>query len=521
MYSIWCSSSQRRRIPLTGLELRNSFPDFRISSWLMMPDRAKKMKSNLDAEEISQRIDDSVASLVNIDDLVEKVLTGKVSYPGSKKSKRFTQIISNWAEVINGEYYELVSSISPPIGSQCVSCEYRLNAGNKGKASSGFDFCWQEATGMKKEEMGQNQLVADIYSPTQRLLENFLNESKYTFNDLKAIDFGLNEDGTPQDDEEENEEVTEDKINNCQRQWFQVKSAVQHKSNESSSYIMKQGLEWEMDRWQYPLHLIDFETISPVLPYFSGMSPYDIVCFQFSHHKLDRNHDGTVNVRHETEFLHTNRGECPNGKFLQALFNAVGCVVSDGGTVFRWSAHETTVLKSMLSSPEFSSSLSKIEIDTLSALLPDGSHPMVDLFQLARDYYYVDGSGGSSSIKRLLRPTMDASAELKRFYGKPAYNSNNFQNFQWCQLDENGNVIDPYDILSRFDTSNDRSTIAVGGAAAAAYHELQCNLDMNEQDRDLIHSSLLRYCELDTLSMAMFVQAWQAFVEVKKGIVPP
>lgn len=504
-------------IAFQTLVLRRAFPDFRISSWLMMPDRAKKLKDTLDKKGTTQSIDDSVASLVNVDDLVDKVLNGKVSYPGTKKSQQFTKFVSNWSEIINKERSELESSLSSPIGSQCMSCEYRLkDANNKDKSLSGFDVCWHEATGIKKEDMGQNQLVADIYSPTQRTLNKFLHENKYTFADLTAKDFGLHEDGTLLEDKK-NKAIKEDKINNSQRQWFQVQSATQPTSSERSHYIMKKGLESEMERWQYPLHLIDFETISPALPYFSGMSPYDVVCFQFSHHILDKNHDGTVNVRHESEFIHTTPGECPNGPFLKALFNALGCVVLDGGTVFRWSSHETTVLKSILSSPEFSASLSQHEVDTLSALLPEGSHPMIDLCQLAKDYFYVDGSGGSSSIKRLLRPTMNASAELKSFYGAPTYNSNNFQNFQWCQLDESGNVIDPYDILSRFDTDKDRSAIAVGGAAAAAYHELQSKSDMTEQDRSYIHASLLRYCELDTLAMAFFIQAWQAFVEVDKG----
>jgi len=500
------------------LVLRMAFPDFRISSWLMMPDRAKKLKDNLDKEGMAQSIDDSVASLVNVDDLVDKVLTGKVSYPGTKKSLNFTKAVSNWSEIINKERSELESTFSSPIGSQCISCEYRLNdANNKGKALSGFDACWREATGIKQEDMGENRFVADIYSSTKRTLAKLLNENKYTFADLTAKDFGLNEDGAPLGDKK-NKAYSEDTINNSQRQWLQVKSVQQQRtSSESSHYIMKKGLESEMGKWQYPLHLIDFETISPALPYFSGMSPYDVVCFQFSHHILDQNHDGTVNVRHESEFIHTTPGECSNGPFLKALSNALGCVVSDGGTVFRWSSHETTVLKTILSSPEFSDSLSQQEVESLSALLPEGSHPMVDLCDVARDYFYVDGSGGSSSIKRLLRPTMNASAELKRFYGTPTYNSNNFQNLQWYQLDELGNVINPYDILSRLDTDKDRSAIAVGGAAAAAYHTLQTNSDMSEQDRSYIHSSLLRYCELDTLSMAMFVQAWQAFAALEKA----
>ena len=57
-----------------------------------------------------------------------------------------------------------------------------------------------------------------------------------------------------------------------------------------------------------------------------------------------------------------------------------------------------------------------------------------------------------------------------------------------------------------------RRAVAHGGAAAAAFHELQCNFDISEQDRQILESSLLRYCELDTLAMAMIVQAWQGFL---------
>lgn len=499
------------------LVLRSAFPDFRISSWLMMPDRAKKLKDTSDKEGMAQSIDDSVAALVNVDDLVDKVLAGKVSYPGTKKSQYFTNAVSNWSEIINKDTSELELSVSPPIGSQCMSCEYKIDddsCANKDSVS-GFDVCWREAAGINQEDMKRNQFVANMYSPTKRALTKFLNENKYTFDDLTSIDFGLNEDGDPLVHKKK-KTYCEDTINNSQRQWFQVKSVQQQRTVRENSQYMKKGLESEMEKWQYPLHLIDFETISPALPYFSGMAPYDIVCFQFSHHILDQNDDGTVSVRHESEFIHTTPGECPNAPFLKALYSALGCVVSDGGTVFRWSPHETTVLKSLLTSPEFSASLSQHEVETLSAFLPEGSHPMVDLFEIARDYYYVDGSGGSSSIKRLLQPTMNASAELKNYYSTPTYSSNNFQNLQWYQLDESGNVIDPYEILSRLDTDKNRSAIAVGGAAAAAYHTLQSQPDMPEQDRSNIHSSLLRYCELDTLSMAMFIQAWQAFVALEK-----
>ena len=55
----------------------------------------------------------------------------------------------------------------------------------------------------------------------------------------------------------------------------------------------------------------------------------------------------------------------------------------------------------------------------------------------------------------------------------------------------------------------DGSIIAEGGAAATAYTRLQFE-QMDAQTRDRIKSALLRYCELDTLAMAMIIEAWQA-----------
>jgi hypothetical protein len=59
------------------------------------------------------------------------------------------------------------------------------------------------------------------------------------------------------------------------------------------------------------------------------------------------------------------------------------------------------------------------------------------------------------------------------------------------------------------DDFDDESTsiIAEGGAAAIAYARLQYE-DMVPEERLKIKESLLRYCELDTLAMAMVVQAW-------------
>ena len=151
---------------------------------------------------------------------------------------------------------------------------------------------------------------------------------------------------------------------------------------------------------------------------------------------------------------------------------------------------------------------------------------MIDLMTTATHGYFVPGSDGSSSIKRLLSPTLKSSDVLERLYGSQAYSSSNFTDVQWFQRVNGGgdNVRDPYDILVEYDKMNGTAqktqsdttlVVAEGGAAIAAYSALQQSNDkLSPEERSAIKASLLRYCELDTLAMVMIVQAWQEFLHV-------
>jgi hypothetical protein len=122
------------------------------------------------------------------------------------------------------------------------------------------------------------------------------------------------------------------------RQWHQVRGA-------QGAVLDRDYLTDTMECWDWPLHFIDFESAIPALPYSAGRAPFELIAFQFSHHVLHA--DGVL--EHRSEFLHTTPGECPNGAFLNALGRALG-PGEDGsrGTVFRWAAHENTVLTALL-----------------------------------------------------------------------------------------------------------------------------------------------------------------------------
>ena len=153
---------------------------------------------------------------------------------------------------------------------------------------------------------------------------------------------------------------------------------------------------------------------------------------------------------------------------------------------------------------------------------------MVDLCDLAGKAYFHPDTQGSSSIKKVLPAILKGSALLKNRYSKPIYGSPggmpslNFaspEGFAWIDVSTDGTVSDPYGRLKAMARdmlpegvdveAGDDSIIAEGGAAATAYARLQFE-QMDVQTRDRIKSALLRYCELDTLAMAMIVEAWRA-----------
>ncbi|WP_434127478.1 DUF2779 domain-containing protein, partial [Enterococcus faecium] len=84
-------------------------------------------------------------------------------------------------------------------------------------------------------------------------------------------------------------------------------------------------------------HFIDFETSTVALPFTAGRSPYEQVAFQFSHHIYHE--DGTVS--HQTQFISNTPGEYPNFIFARNLYQALK---NDEGTVFRFAAHENSIL---------------------------------------------------------------------------------------------------------------------------------------------------------------------------------
>jgi hypothetical protein len=303
-----------------------------------------------------------------------------------------------------------------------------------------------------------------------------------------------------------------------ERRGYQIEAA----KNKSDRYVfLKDDFESLHSGWKYPLNMIDFETSVVALPYFKGMSPYETVAFQFSHHILHE--DGRV--EHFNDFISWEQGEYPNLMFVRALKNSLE---TNEGSVFRYAAHENTVLNKIkrdiaVLKPDdldellmFIDSITEEEIDKKSKRI--GYRNMVDMADLVRKVYYSPHAGGSNSIKRILPaiindcPTVAQRYSQSGKYGRGLeFSSRNFDDHVWIRDDKNR---DPYKTLlpltdfegvTDIDLFDDLEGVSDGTAAMTAYNKLQWSF-IGDAERLALRNALLQYCELDTLAMVMLMQ---------------
>jgi len=396
--------------------------------------------------------------------------------------------------------------------SKCKSCQFQsgaedLAAGKK----SGFRECWQRAFDLTAADF-EKSTVLEVWNCRQK--DQWLEERRIFLNDLDASDFGnpVNLGGAMQSKE---------------RQWLQVrKSQLQDKTAE-----LRNTLKDEMASWKYPLHFIDFETMSPAIPMHTGCHPYEVLAFQFSHHVVRA--DGSA--AHVGEYIELKRGAFPNFDFVRALKKELE---NDEGTIFRYAPHENTVLCG-IRRQLMRQRKEQADAGELIAFIESITHPtgqdenewsagprdMVDLLEMVKKYYFDPRMKGSNSIKQVLPAVLNGSEFLKGKYQYPIYGtaagipSLNFVEKVWMQV-QGGEVLDPYKLLpTMFEDfsaqdceqllSGDGS-IDNGGAAMTAFARMQFS-EMGEAECEHLRKLLLKYCELDTLAMVMIFEAWRAW----------
>jgi hypothetical protein len=202
-------------------------------------------------------------------------------------------------------------------------------------------------------------------------------------------------------------------------------------------------LKDKLETLKYPLYFMDFETVSPCVPRFPGMRPYDQLPFQWSVHVQTK--AGAEPSQHE--FLATNDSD-PRRAFISTLCNVLG----DRGSIVVYHQQFESQRLSELASwlPEFSARIEKIQLR------------LWDLLPIIRDHVYHPAFGGSYSLKSVLPALVP-------------------------------------------EMTYDGMRVANGQAAGIIWERL-INDDCGEAERERSRKALLDYCAQDTLGMVMLLE---------------
>lgn len=440
-----------------------------------------------------------ILSPVPVNDLCERI------YQGTDSPDPLPAPFGDYCHML-AEHYWQDKKIHMPVHKDCGNCEFRCTPEEEaGGKRSGFKECWAAQFKLSDTDF-EKPSIFDIWDFRRK--SRMIEQGIFHMDHLESFHIGdhANDPGPT--------------LSRQSRQWLQVKRT---REKDPSVYLDRDGLQEEMRRWDYPLHMIDFETSAVAIPFYRGLRSYEDVAFQFSHHVIRE--DGSI--EHLPEYINVKRGHFPNFDFIRALRDQLS---GDHGSVFRYAAHENTILNHILIQLQSAKELNDQQelIDFIKSITHSANHKgprdMIDLLELVKKHYWHPLMGGSNSLKAVLPAILNSSEHIKEKYSQAIYGKNSeirSQHFDdgwiWIQEDEQGQVINPYKLLpSLFDDLDDDHVeeflmgerLADGGAAMTAYAMMQFT-EMSDLERDRITEGLLKYCELDTMAMVFLWEGWR------------
>lgn len=521
--------------------LKELYPDvnYKVTAYLMLADKskvadidginqkfiitedAKGRKRAVRAEGAEELANHThVVTPFDVDELCDRIIAGETGEQTALMMASFKDFVK-----MTSEAFVKQERIPMPLGAKCFSCPYHVTAKDDPGMKDGYLECWKEQGHLTDEDFSR-PMVKDLWGMFIKR-GDMIDNGKYFLSDLEPEDI---------------KPASTDKpgLSHSDRKWLQIGMWTDNdeilkpyrEEIEGDTYLAKDELRDRMESWTYPLHMIDFETTAVALPFYKGMSPYEQVAFQFSHHIIRKNADGTYEIEHAGQYINTKKGYFPNFDFVRELKHQLEV---DNGTIFRYSAHENTILRKIHEQLSKSMEPDRQElmdwIDTITTrkegrMKIAGPRNMEDLFEVVKSFYYYKSMKGSNSIKAVLPAVLNSSKYIQDRYSKKIYGSEikscTFtpeEAIAWISFAEDGVTVEnPYkhlppvgsyinvdDAEINYDADDEDMTVANGGAALTAYSKLQFS---DAVASDALTKALLRYCELDTMAMVFI---WEYF----------
>jgi len=506
-----------------------SYPKLKTSSYLLLVDKDAKasidgihQKFKITQESDDQRSNIKIEEGLNFADLGNALLVEKDVTEIILRIIEGEFIHSNGMNFLDNlkmlsENYVADIETHSLIGRKCKDCEFRLKDDEHESEVqlSGYNRCWLHDGRVKQEDL-ELPKTYDIYN------SGFAKKVMAEEGVLLAKDLDISHLNNPSD-----------KGAAYSRHDRQVLQLEDIQNGTVRLEFNREAFAGYQQKIVFPLNMIDFETCAMAFPFTKGMSPYETVAFQFSHHIIHA--DGKV--EHATQWLQTEPHSFPNFDFVRALKAALS---NNNGSIFRYHNHENSVLnqiKGQLLRSQESDIVELIEfIESITSFDPDGNGKiegercMIDLHRLINDCYYNTHFAHSLSLKAVLPAIIKMDNAIQTKYskeiGENGVTSLNFEeNHKWL-MPHLKDGLDPYHLLPKpFAGLDDEQlasfmseaddTVSNGGTAMMAYAMLQYT-DMQQEERRLLELSLLKYCELDTLAM---VFVWEHLDTIKRNII--
>lgn len=485
------------------LVLKETYPNFEIHSFLLLPDKAKRttieglagwfkvntmVEEKFEMEELpAQNVirfkkplvefkyendpdRKKYIELLQADNLLTLV-------PLDEEVKALMQVIQNRTTLFLDILQNGIKPEHFNLNKNCKGCEFNLG---KEETKNGYRECWQELTDTDPHIFDLYFGGAIGHYKSGWYLDELIGKKKVSFWDLDPERF----------------KDSKGKLGSRgQRQ------LLQFENTKAKSEWISPDLASALQELKYPLHFIDFETYLGAVPHHRGMRPYELVAFQWSCHTIANPDSDPIH----TEYLNSDY-DFPNFRFAESLMKQI----STTGTPLMWTPFENTILRNILEQMEIYGYRNDSLKDWLTNITTDSKQGregrFVDLNDFTLQYYFHPDMKGKTSIKKVLPAIWNNNPYLHSIPWFKKYVSNS------------ASSLNPYDTLAPvIGELENEEVVKDGTGAMRAYQDLMFGADAeNKERRENLKQLLLQYCELDTMAMVIIWRYWMDKCKLNK-----